>query len=149
MGEYSFTSSCFFVGLRYCPTVNISTPAFLRSLIVFSTSSSVSPSPTMMDDLVITSFLHSFIYFRTERVWSYPALGSRTDGVSLRTVSMLCAITSGFEAIILSRFTWSPPKSGIKTSIFISSSFTFLITLANADDPLSGRSSLSTEVITT
>ena len=46
------------------------------------------------------------IYFSTESVWSYPALGSRTDGVSLLTVSILWAITSGSAAIILSRSAW-------------------------------------------
>merc|ERR1719278_357080 len=87
---YSTTLRCRLVGCIYCPKVRQSTFAFLRSFIVFSTSSSDSPNPSIMDDLVTNSpSIESFAICNTERVCRYLALGSRTKGVSRSIVSIL------------------------------------------------------------
>ena len=49
---YSMTSRWLGVGRRYWPSVKMSTPASLQSLIVWAISSSLSPSPSMMLVLV-------------------------------------------------------------------------------------------------
>jgi hypothetical protein len=46
--------ACFGLGWRYWPIVTTSTPCARRSRIVSTTSSFVSPSPTMMPDFVST-----------------------------------------------------------------------------------------------
>src|SRR5690606_41324005 len=48
----SFTGKCFLLGCKYCPIVITSNPTFRRSCIVSITSSSVSPNPHMIPDLV-------------------------------------------------------------------------------------------------
>ena len=47
--------ACCFDGWRYCPIVTTSTPCARRSAIVSTTSSFVSPSPTMIPDFVRTA----------------------------------------------------------------------------------------------
>src|SRR5205814_3313376 len=46
--------ACFALGWRYCPIVTTSTPCSRRSRSVSTTSSFVSPRPTMIPDLVST-----------------------------------------------------------------------------------------------
>ena len=51
---YSTTARWCSVGRRYCPSVNTSTPAARMSRMASTTSSSVSPSPSIRDVLVYT-----------------------------------------------------------------------------------------------
>ena len=46
--------ACFALGCRYCPIVTTSTPCSRRSRSVSTTSSFVSPRPTMIPDFVST-----------------------------------------------------------------------------------------------
>lgn len=56
---------------KYWPKVRISTPMARKSIIACFTSSSVSPRPSMIDDLVIMPSLEIFACFRTAKLWSY------------------------------------------------------------------------------
>lgn len=56
---------------------------------VCSTSSSVSPTPSIILVFVIISGLATLTCLSTSKLWRYLALGSRTNGVLDSTVSML------------------------------------------------------------
>src|SRR5664279_4448163 len=110
-------------------------------------SSSVSPRPTINPDLADIPL--SEIYFITSRLRSYLAF-VRITGVRRLTVSTLCEITSGAALMIFWILSGTPSKSGIRVSIVIAGlvSFIRVIVSAQKEEPPSGRSSLSTEVIT-
>ena len=79
-------------GCKYCPIVKTETPACKTSSINSSTSSSVSPSPTMIPVLATTP--RSAIRRKTDKLTSYLA-ALRTCGLIRRTVSILWEIISG------------------------------------------------------
>ena len=56
---------------KYCPRVRMSTPIVLRSNMACSISSSDSPRPSIMDDLVTIPSLHCFACLRTDKLCSY------------------------------------------------------------------------------
>lgn len=56
---------------KYWPSVRISTPASRKSCIVCSTSASVSPSPSMIDDFVTMPCFACLACFSTDMLWSY------------------------------------------------------------------------------
>src|SRR5690554_546324 len=135
------------VGCRYCPIVNNWHPTPLRSFINSITSSSLSPIPTIIPDFAIKPY--SLACFNTSKLKPYFAL-ERTWFESLFTVSILCPSISGFASNTISNHSFLASKSGISTSIIVSG-FNLLISLivsAQCSAPLSGKSSLSTEVIT-
>ncbi|MNY51795.1 hypothetical protein D3C86_1874150 [compost metagenome] len=115
------------------------------------TSSSVSPSPTMIEVLVTTLGAMRLTSESTLRLWAYWARRSRTLGVRRRTVSTLWATTSGPDSTTVRRALTSPWKSGIRTSTRTLGvrSLMARMTAAKWEAPPSGRSSRSTEVRTT
>lgn len=87
---------------------------------------------------------------RVSRLVRYFAL-ERTTGVSRSTVSMLCPIISGFDAMTVSKRSGRASRSGIRSSIAASG---FCLRMARTvaaqcAAPPSGRSSRVTEVTTT
>lgn len=56
---------------KYCPRVRISTSIALKSAMASFNSSSVSPSPNIIEDLVIIPSLASFACFKTYKLCSY------------------------------------------------------------------------------
>ena len=122
-------------------------PTRRRSSISSSTSSGVSPNPTIMPDLVVV--LLSAICRNTSRLVSYLA-ALRTRGLIRRTVSMLCEMISGCASMTCATSSFLPWKSGISTSTVVSglSRLISRMVRTQCDAPKSGRSSRSTEVTT-
>ena len=100
---YSRTGACFGEGRRYWPTVRKSTPAARRSTSERSTSSSLSPRPTISDDLVNSSGSSAFAPRSVSSERSKEQRGSRMRRWSRETTSTLCANTSGRAATSVAR----------------------------------------------
>lgn len=113
---YSMTLRWRVVGCMYWPNVKQSTPTERRSCIVCSICSSVSPNPSIIDDLVTRFGLMRLASERTCRVCRYVARRSRTNGVSFSTVSILWAYTSSPDKAIVETHSMSPRKSGARHS---------------------------------
>ena len=130
--------------------MSTSTPLSRNVPNASSSSSWVSPSPTISPDLVMTSPSPSSPASRStrqERVNSEPR---RASGYSRGTTSTLWLKTSGRSAITFANGISWPWKSGVRTSTRHPGAClrTWRITPTKAPAPLSGRSSRSTDVMT-
>ena len=130
--------------------VTISTRAARRSARVWAISSPVSPSPSMIPDLVSRSGASSLARRSTASERGYWAL-RRTRRVSRSTVSMLWLRMFGPARSTFWSESSTPSKSGISTSMVMPglASRTLRMVAAKTIEPPSERSSRLTEVITT
>ena len=128
--------------------VTIRTPALCRSSSADSTSSSLSPKPTIRPLLAIVplramwrSAASDVAYFARER----------TSGVNRSTVSMLCPTMSGFDASTMSIDSARASISEIRSSMVVSGFSLRMASTVRAQwrAPASGRSSRVTDVTTT
>lgn len=84
---------------------------------VCRTSSSVSPTPSMILVFVMSPSLAALATRSTSRLCRYLARGSRTNGVRDSTVSMLCAKTSSPDRATCWIASTLQAKSGVRASI--------------------------------
>jgi len=126
----------------------MSTPTECRSNNVCSTSSAVSPMPTIIEDLVTRPA--ALARASTDKLRAYPAEG-RTARCNRATVSMLWLKTSGRASNTVLNEASSPARSETKTSILLAGrrSRTASTVAATAAAPPSPRSSRAVIVTTT